>query len=90
MTVSSVSLGHAATNPEVVGGQPSFPPRDSESLTGWISPHNEGDRQPFDFRTPDGRERFKEPVRGYILIPDDADNVQHVTAVLKKRISSRR
>jgi len=52
MTVSSVSLGHAATNPEVGGSELSFSTviqRNTESLTGWIGPHNQGDRQPLDF-----------------------------------------
>ena len=59
MMVSSVSFGHAATNPEVGGSE--SPPASSDpsvkSLTGWISPRNQGDRQPLNFRIPVGRKR---------------------------------
>ena len=48
-TESSVSLGHAARNPEVGNGQSLLPPRDPGSLTGWVSTNNQGDRQSLDF-----------------------------------------
>ena len=53
VTVSSVSFGHAATSPELEMtvsrryGSMILP--SSESLTGWIGPQNQGDRQSFDF-----------------------------------------
>ena len=53
VTVSSVSLGHAATSPElerkVNRHDDSMILPSSESLTGWIGPQNQGDRQSFDF-----------------------------------------
>ena len=50
--MSSVSLGHAATYPDVGGNQSpssSCDPTECGSLTGCAGPQNEGDRQPRDF-----------------------------------------
>ena len=48
VTVSSVSLGHAATSPELEVAvnccHDSMILRSSESLTGWIRAQNQGDR----------------------------------------------
>ena len=52
MMVSSVSLGHAAANPEFRSNQLSSSPvtlQTGESLTGWIRPPDQGDRQSLDF-----------------------------------------
>ena len=93
MTVSSVSFGHADTNPEAGCSRLCYHPciqRSAESLTGWVKPQNEGNRQSLDFRALSGRERSKELVGGPRLILSHTDNILHVTTVSEKRVSARR
>ena len=66
-------------------------PQNARSLTRWIGPQNQGDRQPLDFRFPVGGEGPEEPIGGHSVIPiKHADNLLHVPTVLEKRMSVER
>ena len=62
----------------------------SGSLTTWIGPQGQGDRQSLDFRVSVGRKRFEEFIRGYGSISNHAYDVLDITTVSKQRVSGRR
>ena len=85
-----MSLGSAAMYPEVVGSQSPFSPVSYgvlDSLTRWIAPRNQGERQTLDLRVLVGRKRFTEFVGGCDSVLNHIDHVLNVVADFEKRIS---